>query len=252
MDPRERIADPLQALRSFMRGQEASLWTALPGTVQSFNAAAMTVVVQPTIQVPIRLPQGGSQWITLPLLVDVPVFFPHGGGHTLTFPVANGDECLVVFSTLCIDNWWLSGTSASVPARTQAELRLHDLSDGFAFVGFNSQPHVIGNISTDSVQLRADDGSTVIDLNAGAMTVTVTAPVSVTLNTPITHCTGAMIVDGLFTYKSGMVGSGGSTSAQITGNIVVTSGNVSADGIDLKTHVHTGVQSGGTSGGPTG
>jgi len=84
------------------------------------------------------------------------------------------------------------------------------------------------------------------------MTVTVTAPVSVTLNTPITHCTGAMIVDGLFTYKSGMVGSGGSTSAQITGNIVVTSGNVSADGIDLKTHVHTGVQSGGTSGGPTG
>lgn len=37
---------------------------------------------------------------------------------------------------------------------------------------------------------------------------------------------------------------------RVAGNIVVTGGNVTADGISLKTHVHTGVQVGGGNTGP--
>ncbi|MGC8050122.1 Gp138 family membrane-puncturing spike protein, partial [Salmonella enterica] len=78
---------------------------------------------------------------------------------SMTFPVAQGDECLVVFASRCIDSWWQSGG-----IQEQAELRMHDLSDGFAILGFRSQPRALSNISTTSAQLRSDDGATFIDL----------------------------------------------------------------------------------------
>lgn len=78
--------------------------------------------------------------------------------------------------------------------------------------------------------------------------VTVNAETSVTLNTPQTTCKGKLTVEGLLTYQAGMAGSGGSgAAASIVGDISVTGGNVTADGIGLKTHKHptapTGPQS---------
>lgn len=58
---------------------------------------------------------------------------------------------------------------------------------------------------------------------------TVQASEAVTLDTPLTHCTGALTVDGVLTYKAGMVGQGGATTAAITGNIAVT-GNIGVQG----------------------
>ncbi|MCL9653139.1 hypothetical protein L2088_00345 [Pseudomonas protegens] len=95
-----------------------------------------------------------------PLLLDCPVQFPAGGGCTLTFPVAKGDECLVVFSSRCIDAWWQSGG-----IQVQAELRMHDMSDGFALLGFRSLPRMIPGISTSAVQLRSDHSSAFIEVN---------------------------------------------------------------------------------------
>lgn len=47
------------------------------------------------------------------------------------------------------------------------------------------------------------------------------APGGITLDTPLVHCTDALTVDGLLTYKAGMTGSGGGTTAVIDGNIEV-------------------------------
>lgn len=77
-----------------------------------------------------------------------------------------------------------------------------------------------------------------VDVEAGGA-VTVIAP-SVTLDTPQTTCTGRLDVEGLLTYKAGLAGSGGSgATAAIQGSVVVTGGDVSADGIQLKGHTHT-------------
>lgn len=85
---------------------------------------------------------------------------------------------------------------------------------------------------------------------------------NVTITAPLTTVAGPMTVQGLFTFLAGMAGSGGAggVSATITGNmainsgnLTVTSGNVAADGVGLKTHHHTGVQTGGgNTGGPVG
>lgn len=84
-----------------------------------------------------------------------------------------------------------------------------------------------------------------------AGSTTIHAP-SVTIDSPQTTCTGKLTVEGLLTYQAGMAGSGGSgASAMINGNVVVTGGDVTANGISLEHHVHSGVQSGGSNtGGP--
>lgn len=85
--------------------------------------------------------------------------------------------------------------------------------------------------------------STVTITASGA--VTVNAP-SVTLNTPTTHCTGVLNVDGLITGAGGLALSGGSgAAAQITGALA-TSGDVTAGSISLQGHHHSDAQGGNT------
>jgi hypothetical protein len=137
----------------------------------------MTCTVQPAINGQVRDETGALTDVELPLLVDCPVQFPAGGGCTLTFPVKDGDECLVVFSSRCIDAWWQSGG-----IQVQPELRMHDLSDGFALLGFRSLPRVISGISTTAAQLRTDDGAAFVEVDAvsHAINITTTAPINVT------------------------------------------------------------------------
>ena len=102
----------------------------MPAVIVDFDPVAMTCSAQPAIRARVTAPSGGQQHMPLPLLLDCPVYFPSGGNCTLTFPVKPGDECLVVFASRCIDAWWQSGG-----VQDQAEMRMHDLSDGFVFVG---------------------------------------------------------------------------------------------------------------------
>lgn len=68
---------------------------------------------------------------------------------------------------------------------------------------------------------------------------TVAAP-SVTIQSPMTHVTGALTVDGALTFKGGMTGSGGSgATMQLTGSMAVTGGEVTVDGVGVKGHHHT-------------
>ena len=166
MDRRERFDDPQEALRNALAGHQAQVWTALPGIIQSFNAGAVTASVQPAIKGKVTDQTGKVTTPNLPLLVDVPVVFQRGGGVSLTFPVAAGDECLVVFSARCIDGWWQEG--GIQPA---LDARQHDLSDAFAIVGPYSQRTKIGGVSTTAAQLRTDDGSTLIEVKGGAVTL---------------------------------------------------------------------------------
>lgn len=132
---------------------------AIPGVIQSFNAEEQTAKIQPTLREEIILPDYSKQIVQLPLLLDVPVCIPRAGGYSITFPVKQGDECLVIFSDMCIDAWWSYGS-----IQNQIEKRRHDLSDAFAILAPTSQPKRLTNYSTDSIQIRKDDGSSYIEL----------------------------------------------------------------------------------------
>lgn len=136
-----------------------NLRVACPGIVQSFNAEEQTVTVQPAIRELITQQDYSKQWVQLPLLQDVPIFMPRAGNYVLTMPPQVGDECLVIFSDMCIDAWWSYGG-----LQNQIETRRHDLSDAIAILGIWSQPKRINNYSTDSCQLRSLDGTAYIEL----------------------------------------------------------------------------------------
>lgn len=262
MDRRERFEDYLEALTMALEGFQSEMWTALPGIINSYDAAAGTCTVQPSVQARIRSPNSKPPvvgaildkdnwwWVTMPLLVDVPVMYPSGGGYTMTFPIAPGDECLVVFSSRSIDGPWQTGAVSP-----QAVLSMHDLSDGFAFVGWKSVPKRIA-ASANSVQLRKNDGSQMIELAAGGvinalapggLNIDAAAGVNITGNVVIT---GTLVVSALATFNGGLSSIGASN---FNGSIVATGEGTFNGGHTVSGHIHGGVQTGGGSTGtPTG
>lgn len=186
MDRRERIENTTETFLAAMEGWQSGIWTALPGIIQSFDPATGTCTIQPTIQARVRAKDSSDTpplpgavvskkpwwWVSLPVLVDVPVLFPGGGGWSMTFPIAKGDEALVVFASRCIDAWWQSGK-----VDVQAELRMHDLSDGFAIMQPRSLPRKLNPaISTTAVELRNDAGTVKFKIAADGTSVEVVAP----------------------------------------------------------------------------
>ncbi|WP_186257792.1 Gp138 family membrane-puncturing spike protein [Burkholderia gladioli] len=261
MDRRERTDDELEALKHAIGSRLTEVYTALPGTVESFDPVAMTVVVQPGTKDSIRNEDGTITTSPFPPLTDCPVVWQGGGGVTATFPIRPGDECLVVFASRCIDAWWQSGG-----VQEQAEPRTHSLADGFALVGVRSQPRVLANVSTTSAQLRSDDGATFIDLNPTAGTLKLVAPggleidaptvkvnagTSVEVNSPQSTFDGALTVKGIFTFLAGLVGSTAEgVAATITGAINFI-GSLTSNGKRIDDgHTHSGVEPGLGNSGP--
>jgi len=211
-DRRELLDDPEESQRLAQEGQQAKLWTAMPGIVVSVDLSAQTVSVQPAIRGSVSLENGTTQSVDLPLLVDVPIVFPRAGGFAITFPVAPGDECLVVFGARCIDAWWQSGG-----VQQPLESRMHDLSDGFAILGPTSQPKKLTNVQNDGVELRTESRDTYIKLTPGTI-----------------FMQGDIVHTGNTTQTGDQT-----TSGTVTGTTDVVGG-----GISVKTHTHGGVMSG--------
>lgn len=208
MNRLERMKDDATALRFAADALLWGLWTAIPCIIEKVDFKKMTVEAQPTIRGLNIDKCGARQSEDLPLLVDVPIHYPQGGGFTLTFPIKKGDECLVVFSSRCIDAWWQCGG-----VQGQLEHRRHDLSDGFAFVGFRSQPRVLDpSPDCENTQLRSDDGEahvtikpdhtvTLINPDASATLspggkVAIKAKQEIELNAPSIKLCGALTTTG--------------------------------------------------------
>jgi hypothetical protein len=120
------------------------------------------------------------------------------------------------------------------------DARLHNLSDGIAYVGLRSNPRaqatVFKAMNGDAAQLSSDDGTTFVRLNPTSQVIAVTAPGGITLN--------SVTID-----KNGNMNAPGNILSQktVTGQTdVVTGANTS-----LNNHLTSGVSTGtGTSGKP--
>jgi hypothetical protein len=260
MDRRELLNDEQEALRMAMDGRISSLWTALPGIIQSVDYVKRTCEVQPAIQGRVQNPDGSFQFVNLPLLVDVPIVLPSAGGFTLSLPIKTRDEVLVIFSSRCIDSWWQEG-SVGVPM----ELRLHDLSDGFAIPGPKSVPNATP-IHEENVQLTSDDGETFIEItpasevNVKAIKFKVEAQTQADIIAPLINLVGnisamtapggAQVIstsDSEITFHKVLNSTENiNTTETVTGTTDVVGG-----GKSLNSHIHSGVSTGpNNTGGP--
>lgn len=221
----ERYNDPQENLRVAEDALQSRVWTMLPGIVQSVTVSGGVPVasVKLATQGYDTAPDGSRTFHDLPTLPHCPIWFPRGGGYSMTFPVKKGDECMVMFASRSIDEWWQTGQ-----AQPAYDMRKHDLSDGICVVGLTSRARPLSNISTSTAQFRSDDGATLVELNASGHAVRIVGSGGITLDGPV-HATGAITADSTITAK----------------------GDVKAGSISLQSHKHSGVQPGsGMTGGP--
>jgi phage baseplate assembly protein V len=86
--------------------------------------------------------------------------------------------------------------------------------------------------------IRLCIGQTTLELRDDGTTLTTPA---LLVDSPESTFTGTVLIQKLLTYLAGLVGrssGGGSSTAQIEGDIRVVSGDVTADAISLKGHTH--------------
>lgn len=219
MTPAQVTAAQTSQWKEILRQALADMRVAIPGIIESFDAAKQTAVVQIAIREKIRQLTGPEDVAIAPLQ-DVPIVLPRAGGFSLTLPLKAGDECLVVFADMCIDLWWARGGT-----QDQLERRRHDLSDCFCIPGPWSQPRVLANYSTSAAQLRSDDGQTVVEVQSNKISLTSPGDIDLTA----------------------------AGSVNINGQHVVVASSASDSKVDGKTflsHEHTGVTTGGGVTGP--
>lgn len=178
----------MKTLRQF----GADLRCAAPAFLTEDMDADQTVTAQIAVQEFASLTVGAApQWVDVPPIFKVPVKWMRGGGFSVTCPLKKGDEGFLLFADMCIDYWWQFGQGNAPKAanvdsasgsQTQMERRRHDVTDCVFLPGVWSQPNVLSNFSTSSLQIRSDDGNTVIDITGGTITITADSAVNIKAN----------------------------------------------------------------------
>jgi len=189
----------------------SGLNTCLPGIIDSFDSATQTATVSPAIMLKVTLDDVVS-YMSLPSIIKVPVVFPFASnaGFALTIPIKAGDPCLLIFSQRCIDNWHQSG-GVQPPEQDCIGVRHHDLTDAFAILAPSPLPNVLGAWNLDGIEIRnrsrgtrvtvLDDkveivsGTTTLTISESGV-VTLIAPASVGITTPLLTVTGNLAVTG--------------------------------------------------------
>jgi hypothetical protein len=225
-DRNQLLNDSEETFRIAFEGQQSGMWTAIPAQVVSVDLTNMVISAQPLIQGIVEDENGNKTFVALPVLIHVPITFPCAGGFILTFPIAPGDEVLIIFASRCIDAWWQLGG-----VQRPMELRMHDLSDGFAIPGPRSVPNAVPAINSSDCQLRNTAGTTYVSITADGK-ITLVAPSEIDIQATNVNLTGTLNVTG---------------DVDVTGNVNATA-EITAQTlgvpIPLSTHLHPGVTSG--------
>lgn len=169
-------ASNTQTLRRTFNEMMKDVGTSIPGHFITFDSATQLAQIQIGIQ---RIDLNGNTFEPSPL-IECPVAFLGGSEYFIEHQIDAGDECLIVFSQRCIDDWVNSGGVANNPI-----MRFHDFSDAAILPGLRSQPNKIKSFENNGVRLRNKAGDKFIWLkNDGTAEITVD---TLTINADINH-----------------------------------------------------------------
>jgi len=170
---KSRSPELVEVLRAVMDKALSDVYVALPGKVEKYDAQLQKADVKPLIQEPYINEDGTEGLDDLPVLTDVPVWFPRGGGYFLSLPVQTGDNVLLIFNDLSIDNFMASVGSRSLDP---VDLRKHDISDAVAIPGFYPFPKNIKDTIASGAAFGKEGGAMMRATGAAMEAVTGGAP----------------------------------------------------------------------------
>ena len=133
---RDTLGNDSQLYEDIIKKVGFNLRCCIPGIIQSYDSIHNTATIQLAIREEIVNEDNTVQYMNLPILVNVPIIFPSCSIGSIKMLLKQGDECLVLFSDLSIDNFWKYAN-----VQNPIEVRRHDLSDGIAIPCVLSQPN---------------------------------------------------------------------------------------------------------------
>ncbi|WKL65460.1 Gp138 family membrane-puncturing spike protein [Pseudomonas qingdaonensis] len=222
-----------ELIRGAFREAIKGVSTSIPGHVLTFNPLTQLAQVQVGVA---RVDINGAEF-KVPPIIEVPVYFP-GGDFCVEYQIDPGCEGDILFSQRCIDGWIQSGGIAANPIG-----RFHNMQDAMFLPGFRSQPNVLPEFQNNGVRMRN---------KAGTQFVWLKNDNSISMDNGVARFN--VLADGttLMQNGAGMFQLLADGSFLINGLTITPDGNIiTAAGINLNTHRHSGVTPGsGNSGVP--
>ena len=224
-----------EALRLYVDNYMRGVYSLLPATVIAVDYSVPSVDVRPSIY----NKNSNGDVVRIADVLDVPLFVlsADGGNKRITLPVKVGDRVSVLFSDSDTTNVMTNKTDDAV-------ITFSDPNQMFplcALAGFftPASPKAI-----DAENIVLEHGSTKMTLKSDKVVIDADVEINgdIKLNGS-QHTTGTTLVEDQLTGQGGMAISGGS-GASVTGSMIITDGDVKADGVGLKSHTHTDPQGG--------
>ena len=107
----------------------SNIHTALPGIIQTYDAAKQKASVIPAIK-KTYIKDGKTITEQMPVIENVPVCFLRSKHSSITFPLKQGDEGLIVFCERSLERWLASGGVTE-----NGDPRKYDLKDAVFYPG---------------------------------------------------------------------------------------------------------------------
>ena len=233
-----------EALRMYLTDYMSGVYSILPAKVIAVDYSVPSVDVSPLVYN--KNSQGAS--IKIADVFDVPlfVFSADAGNMIISMPVKVGDKVAL----LCSDSDTTSVMTTAKDIEEEA-VRFTDPNQLYPLCAISGFFTPANPQAIDSENIVIQHGSSKMTVKSDK--IVIDADVDINGNVTLTgnqQTIGTQTTQGKITGQGGLAVSGGS-GASVTGNMTITSGNVTADGIGLKTHTHTDPQ-GGTVGSPKG
>lgn len=191
----------------------------LPARVVSYDAAKGTVTLQPLVM----MVTSDNSVQSRAMITGVHVYRHSGGGFVISFPLNVGD---IGWVKACDRD--ISLFKQSLNESRPNTFRKHTFSDAIFF-----PDNMRGwTINEDGLVIQNTDGNQCIAILDNQ--VKIKSTVKVVIDAPLLEVTGSIV----------QTAASGSSTASFIGDLIVTGGDVEADGITLKTHVHGGVETG--------
>lgn len=262
----------------------SQVYTMVPAIVIRYDRVNQTIDAELAVKQPYK--NGSEEQPTK--VYSIPVVFPQGDDWVIASTLKAGDAVLVHFSMYNMENWLAGNKSKVYDAggTLMHDLNSGFATPGaFSYDSptrdnrFRDKFHIVKahNYLTmdkdDGINLHSDKNHTITTPNAtieisstgdmtftnggGSLTLsnsgnatlvnsgtTLVESSQVILDTPQTQLTGNLSVAGSISVS----GTGGGSASTIFGGMNIIGGDVTADGISLKTHIHTVLGAGSSAG----
>lgn len=232
LTPGESV-DPIGAQDFMVRMILGKMGTAtLVKVVSCTNAGGLSPVGFVDVQPLVNQVDGAGVPVPHGVVHGLPYFRLQGGANAVIIDPQAGDIGVCVFASRDI-----SSVKANKGQANPGSFRQFDMADGMYFGGMlNGTPSQYVQFSGSGITITSP---TAITLNAP--TITMNASTSITATAPQNTINSTTTINGPLTQGTGSAGGGATMQGPLTVNEDVT-----AQGTSVHTHVHSGVQSGGS------